>query len=73
MSVELARQNADAHFCVALHRKVRIRLHPSAVFVCGIIMCTISLNLPKNMVKMQEFRIKICNFAKNTAHMNVFC
>ena len=29
-------------FCVALHRKVRIRLHPSAVFVCGIIMCTIS-------------------------------
>ena len=73
MSAELAHQKADKHLCVALHRKVRIRLHPSAVFVCGIIMCTISLNLPKSMVKMQEFRIKKCNFAKNAAHMNVVC
>ena len=31
------------------------------------------LNLPKSMVKMQEFRIEMCNFAKNTAHMNVVC
>ena len=29
MSAELAHEKADAHFCVALHRKVRIRLHPS--------------------------------------------
>ena len=28
MSVELAYQKADKHLCVALHRKVRIRLHP---------------------------------------------
>jgi len=28
MSVELAHQKADKHLCVALHRKVRIRLHP---------------------------------------------
>ena len=58
MPAELAHQKADKHLCVALHRKVRIRLHPSAVFVCGIIMCTISLNLPKSMLKMQEFRKK---------------
>ena len=31
------------------------------------------LNLTKSMDKMQEFRIKMCNFAKNTAHMNVIC
>jgi len=73
MPAELAHQKADKHLCVALRYKVRIRLHPSAVFVCGIIMCTISLNLPKSMDKMQEFRIKMCNFAKNTAHMNVVC
>ena len=42
MSAKLAHQKADKHLCVVLHRKVRIRLHPSAVFVCGIIMCTIS-------------------------------
>ena len=29
MSAELAHQKADKHLCVALHRKVRIRLHPS--------------------------------------------
>ena len=29
MSVELAHQKAGKHLCVALHRKVRIRLHPS--------------------------------------------
>ena len=28
MSVELAHQKAGKHLCVALHRKVRIRLHP---------------------------------------------
>ena len=31
MSAELAHQKADKHLCVALHRKVRIRLHPSMV------------------------------------------
>ena len=36
MSVELAYQKADKHLCVALHRKVRIRLHPSTGTVCGI-------------------------------------
>jgi len=29
MSAELAHQKADKHLCVAFHRKVRIRLHPS--------------------------------------------
>ena len=29
MSVELAHQKTDMHLYVALHRKVRIRLHPS--------------------------------------------
>ena len=29
MSAELAHQKADKHLCVALHIKVRIRLHPS--------------------------------------------
>ena len=29
MSAELAHQKADKHLCVALHRKLRIRLHPS--------------------------------------------
>ena len=29
MSAELAHQKADEHLCVALHRKLRIRLHPS--------------------------------------------
>ena len=29
MPVELAHQIADKHLCVALHRKLRIRLHPS--------------------------------------------
>jgi len=37
MPAELAHQKADKHFCVALHRKVRIRLHPfmelQAVFI----------------------------------------
>ena len=36
MSAELAHQKADKHFCVALHRKVRIRLHPSMAPDCGI-------------------------------------
>ena len=32
MYAELAHQKADKHFCVALHRKLRIRLHPSMAF-----------------------------------------
>ena len=36
MSAELAHQKAGKHLCVALHRKVRIRLHPSMESVCGI-------------------------------------
>ena len=35
MSAELAHQKADNHLCVALHHKVRIRLHPSTGTVCG--------------------------------------
>jgi len=35
MSAELAHQKADKHLCVALHRKVRIRLHPSIETNCG--------------------------------------
>ena len=39
MSAELAYQKADKHLCVALHRKVRIRLLPYYTFVyyCNII------------------------------------
>ena len=36
MSAELAHQKADMHLYVALHRKVRIRLHPSIDTNCGI-------------------------------------
>ena len=36
MSAELAHQKADMHLYVALHRKVRIRLHPSIETNCGI-------------------------------------
>ena len=36
MSAELAHQKADKHLYVALHRKVRIRLHPFREPVCGI-------------------------------------
>ena len=36
MSTELAHKKADAHFCVALHRKVRIRLHPSTESISGL-------------------------------------
>ena len=36
MSAELAHQKADKHLFVALHRKVRIRLHPSTEPNCGI-------------------------------------
>ena len=32
MSAELAHQKAGKHLCVALHRKLRIRLHPSTAF-----------------------------------------
>ena len=35
MSAELAHQKADEHLCVALHRKLRIRLHPSIEHNCG--------------------------------------
>jgi hypothetical protein len=35
MSAVLAHQKADKHFCVALHRKVRIRLHPSTETLCS--------------------------------------
>ena len=37
MSAELAHQKADKHFCVALHRKVRIRLRLSMVLLAEII------------------------------------
>ena len=36
MSVELAHQRADKHLCVALHRKLRKRLHPFMELNCGI-------------------------------------
>ena len=36
MPAELALQKADTHLCVALVRKVRIRLHPSMESDCGI-------------------------------------
>ena len=35
MSAELAHQKADKHLYVALHHKVRIRLHPSTESICG--------------------------------------
>ena len=36
MSAELAYQKAGKHLYVALHHKVRIRLHPSKEHICGI-------------------------------------
>ena len=36
MSAELAHQKVDKHLCVALHRKVRIRLRPSMALQAGI-------------------------------------
>ena len=36
MSAEFAHQKAEKHLCVALYRKVRIRLHPSIEHNCGI-------------------------------------
>ncbi len=36
MSAELAHQRANKHLCVVVHRKVRIRLHPSTEPNCGI-------------------------------------
>ena len=36
MSAELAHQKADKHLCVALHRKLRIRLPPSMEPDCKI-------------------------------------
>ncbi|SDN87237.1 hypothetical protein SAMN04487900_104110 [Prevotella communis] len=36
MSAVLTHQKADKHFSVALHRKVRIRLHPFMEHNCGI-------------------------------------
>ena len=36
MPAELAHQKTDKHLCVAFHRKVRIRLHPSIETNCGI-------------------------------------
>jgi len=35
MSAVFAHQKADKHLCMAFHRKVRIRLHPSTGTVCG--------------------------------------
>ena len=36
MSAELTHQKADKHLYVALHHKVRIRLHPSTETLCSI-------------------------------------
>jgi len=35
MPAERAHQKADKHLCVELHRKVRIRLHPSTETLCS--------------------------------------
>ena len=45
MSAELAYQKADKHLCVALHRKVRIRLHPSKALQAEI--CTECSNIKR--------------------------
>jgi len=45
MSAELAQQKADKHLCVALHRKVRIRLHPSKALQAEI--CTECSNIKR--------------------------
>ena len=48
MSVELAHQKADKHLCVAHHRKLRIRLHPSMESSCRISCCEITIQGNKN-------------------------
>ena len=78
MSAELAYQKAGKHLCVALHRKVRIRLHPSMESVCGIasntwgsrqvpydcIFGALSVNKVKNDIYSSLIPIKMRKFAK---------
>ena len=56
MSTELANKKADAHFCVALRHKVRIRLHPSMALDCRIVFHNQKTTLPlHNLLKDIDF------------------
>ena len=55
MSAELAHQKADMHLYVALHRKVRIRLHPSKEPVCGIASKNLCRMLPCQENKSKQY------------------
>ena len=52
MSAELAHEKADAHFCVALRHKVRIRLHPSTVFIAALLTRGVDIYPHSNIVKV---------------------
>ena len=77
MSTELAHQKADKHLCVALARKVRIRLHPLwNLFVAlqaiwgsrqvpyDCIYGALSVNKVKNDIYSSLIPIKMRKFAK---------
>ena len=55
MPAELAHQKADKHLCVELHRKVRIRLHPSKEPVCGIASKNLCRMLPCQENKSKQY------------------
>ncbi len=64
MSAELAHQKADKHLCVALHRKVRIRLHPSMALQAEI--CTECSNIKR---KDKPFFL---NYVHKSSHSRYF-
>ena len=59
MSAELAYQKADKHLCVALHRKVRIRLHPSLALQARICAecCHVKIIKKSNMEILRNNRL----------------
>jgi hypothetical protein len=59
--VELAHQKADEHFCVAFHKKVRIRLHPSRALGYGndCFFSFIFTNLEQQVIKSAKFSLTL--------------
>lgn len=64
MSAELAHQKADKHLYVALHHKVRIRLHPSMALQAEI--CTECSNIKR---KDKPFFL---NYVHKSSHSRYF-
>ena len=64
MSAELAHQKADKYLCMALQRKVRIRLHPSMALQAEI--CTECSNIKR---KDKPFFL---NYVHKSSHSRYF-